>query len=453
MFWSAAGWSFAFSWAARASAEVAADGGEAAGGFGGAGEPFVAVAGEGEALGGGALGLADEGVEGGGGVAFGIARGADLVGELGQDGAVAVGGRGGERGFGGGKRLRGVVAFGREALAGFLEGGAAQGEAFDILLGAEGGFVRLRAAARASSGTLRRAAISVTSASVRCAEAAARASAAAAARGGGRSRVSASSAARRARCSSFSADGSGASARADEAVPAPEVAFAADEALAGREAWQEVEALRAIDEPALRQARAEFGGGFDEIGERLCACGEGRGDVARAAGPVGGGVCGRWARRDRRQSAAARARSRPGARTPSMTGGASVSAFAQQAVEAFQFGFEFADPALGGEQRRREAGFERAGFVDGCVMAASADCAACDLPSASAWRARASFSAASSVAASPSGGEFGLCAREVGVARRSWRSSSRLRAACAAAASASARARAVRRWSASASKV
>ena len=42
-----------------------------------------------------------------------------------------------------------------------------------------------------------------------------------------------------------------------------------------------------------------------------------------------------------------------------------VGCVAQQTVEAFQFGFEFACFSFCSEQRRREAGFEGAGFIDG----------------------------------------------------------------------------------------
>ncbi len=83
----------------RALGEIVADGGEAARGFGGAGQPFVAVAREGEAGGGGALGLADEAVEGCGCGAFGIAGGADFSARVCEDRAVAVGRRCGEGGL------------------------------------------------------------------------------------------------------------------------------------------------------------------------------------------------------------------------------------------------------------------------------------------------------------------------------------------------------------------
>ncbi len=86
------------------------------------------------------------------------------------------------------------------------------------------------------------------------------------ARGAGRLPISGSERLRRRALFELFGGGERSVAAADETVPAPEIALAADEALAGLQLRDERSALCTIDEAALREAGAEFGGGFDEIG-------------------------------------------------------------------------------------------------------------------------------------------------------------------------------------------
>jgi hypothetical protein len=132
--------------------QFARDGVEASGGFGAARQPFVAIVREGDALGSGALGFAQEAVEVCGGFAFGLAGGANLVAEAGEDFAIAVRWRGGGGGLGRCERLCGGLAFGCEAFDGFAQGSCAEGQAFDILFGADSGFVGLARGAGCSAG-------------------------------------------------------------------------------------------------------------------------------------------------------------------------------------------------------------------------------------------------------------------------------------------------------------
>ena len=343
--------------------QFARDGVEASGGFGAAGEPFVAIVREGNALSRGALGFAQEAVEVSRCVAFGLAGGAHLVAEAGEDFAIAVRWRGGGGGLGRCERLGGGVAFGREALNGFAQGRCAEGQALDILFGADGGFVGLArgagefryVAARGHQRDFRVGELFGGLGALLCGQVARDA--------GGRDFGDQ-------RCAAgplFEFFG-GRQRRvrgAHETVPAPEIAFAADEALAGQELGDECEALRAFDEAALREAGVQFGRRLDEVAEWRGALGQAGADVAVSAGPVDGRGHIGWRVEiivERCGDGAFKAggvdaihHGRRGGR----------SQLAQQAVEAFEFGFEFTDFALCGQQRRRQAGFERAGFVDG----------------------------------------------------------------------------------------
>ena len=177
--------------------------------------------------------------------------------------------------------------------------------------------------------------------------------------------ISGSSALRRARCSSFSAEVERGVGCADETVPAPEIAFAADKALPGAELRDERVARVAFDEAALRETRHEFGGRLHQIAERRGAGRQGRAGVAVAGGPVdrrlriGRGVEIIVQRGSERALEARRMHAIHHRR------GGGGRDLAQQAIEAFQFGFQLADFPLGSKKRRREACFKSASFVDG----------------------------------------------------------------------------------------
>jgi len=342
--------------------QLAGDGVEARRGFRLAGEPFITVVREGGALCGSAFGFATEAVERGGGVAFGFPGIADLVAGVGELLPIRRRGGGGHRSASGGERLGGLIALSRETGDGLAQGGAAQGEALHVLLGADGGLVRLcrgvrqvrHVAACGHQGDFGVGELLGGPGALFGGEIAGDA--------GGRDFRHEGGAAR-ALFQLFSG-GQRRIGRPHETIPAPEIAFAADEALAGLQLRDEGEAVCAVDEAALRQARHQFGGRFDERAERRRAARQAGAGIAMAAGPVDGrgGIGGRVEIVVQRGGEGAFKAGRAHAIHHRRSGGGGE--LAQQAIEPLELGFQLAQLAFGGEQRRRQTCFKRTRIVD-----------------------------------------------------------------------------------------